>query len=270
MSDAWMPLARYIEAAADGGPLRGGAPRVVWQSLSADSRAVSARSAAQRLDQLGRPSHLVWNPLTGEIVQLIPIVRAARSLGCPEGLDPPGPVGHVEAVPPAGHAEPPPVAADGYLAPVNAEGRLCVQISVVAFPWEPFTDGPMTGLQPILRWLDSWGIVRQWPAGQPAPFPHGHPASGSNRAWSKGGYFGASQVPGWTAAGPGAIDVDLMRGRAAAPAAALASARDAGHPPAAPGYLTATADAGRPGIGLPELDSILPAAAASAALSRAS
>jgi hypothetical protein len=262
-----MPSARYIEAAADGGPLRGGAPRVVWQSLSADPRAVSARSAAQRLDQLGRPSHLVWNPLTGETVQLISIVRAARSLGCPEGLEPPGPVG--DAVPPAGHTDVPSAPADGYLPPVNAEGRLCVQISVVAFPWEPFTEGPMAGLQPILRWLDSWGIPRQWPAGRPAPFPHGHPASGSNRAWSRGGHFGASQVPGWTAAGPGCIDVELLHGRAAA-AATLTGARGGTEHAAAPGYVTGPAETGRLGVGLPELDSILPAAAASAALSRAS
>ena len=270
MSDAWMPSARYIEAAADGGPLRGGAPRAVWQSLCADPRAVSARSAAQRLDQLGRPSHLVWNPLTGESVQLISIVRAARSLGRPEGLEPPGPVGHVDAAP-AGHADLPPASAEGYLAPMNTEGRLCVQISVVAFPWEPFTEGPMAGLQPILRWLDSWGIPRQWPAGRPAPFPHGHPASGTNRAWSRGGHFGASQVPGWTAAGPGAIDVELLHGRAAAPPGHQAAGRDVqGRPAAGPGYGSDQADAGHPGVSLPELDSLLPAAAASAALSRAS
>ena len=77
VSDAWMPGIRYVRAAADGGPLKGGAPRVVWHALGADPQRVSARSAAQRLDQDGHPSHLVWNPCNGEIVQLIPIVRAA-------------------------------------------------------------------------------------------------------------------------------------------------------------------------------------------------
>ena len=91
MSDAWMPGAGYLRTAADGGQLKGGAPRAVWQALGADPRMVSARSAAQRLEQLGRPCHLVWNPLCGEIVQLVPIVRAARSLGCPEGLEQPAP-----------------------------------------------------------------------------------------------------------------------------------------------------------------------------------
>src|ERR1700685_1911905 len=62
VSDAWMPGIRYVRAAADGGPLKGGAPRVVWHVLGADPQLVSARSAAQRLDQGGYPSHLVWNP----------------------------------------------------------------------------------------------------------------------------------------------------------------------------------------------------------------
>ena len=65
----------------DGGQLRGGARRVVWQTLGADPRTVSARSAAQRLDQHARACHLVWNPLQGETVQMIPILRAGRSLG---------------------------------------------------------------------------------------------------------------------------------------------------------------------------------------------
>ena len=85
MSNAWMPGAGRIRGAIDGGPLKGGAPRAVWQVLGADPRTVSARSAAQRLAQLGRACHLVWNPIHGEVVQLIPIMRAARSLGWPDG-----------------------------------------------------------------------------------------------------------------------------------------------------------------------------------------
>jgi hypothetical protein len=68
----------------------------------------------------------------------------------------------------------------------------------------------MTGLQRILDWLGSWGIQRRWPAGPPAPFPHGLTTCGDRRTWAKGGHFGASQVPGLTAAGPGAIDIDQL------------------------------------------------------------
>ena len=87
MADAWMPGARCIRARVDGGQLGGGAPRVVWLTLGADPRTVSVWSAAQRLNQEERPPHLVWDPLTGDIAQLLPIVRAGCALGMPEYLD---------------------------------------------------------------------------------------------------------------------------------------------------------------------------------------
>jgi hypothetical protein len=193
-----MPGAERIWGTTDGGPLKGGAPRAVWQTLGADPRTVSAGSAAQRLIQLDRACHVVWNPLQGEIVQPIPILRAGRLLGYPEDLDQ--------------MTRPKPCA--GRLAEANAEGRLCVQIGVVAFAWDPFTAWPITGLQQILDWLGSWGIPGRWPAGSPAPFPHGLTTCGDRRLWARGGHFGASQVPGLNAAGPGAVDVELLSGRA--------------------------------------------------------
>ena len=131
MTDAWMPDAWYLRAAADGGHLGGGAPRAVWQAAGADPAVVSARSVAERLTELDQASHLTWNPLTGEIIQLISVLRAGRSLGGPEGLAPQGPARAADS------AAPPPAAE-----PVNAEGRVCVQICVVAFAWDPFTAGP--------------------------------------------------------------------------------------------------------------------------------
>jgi len=195
-----MPGVGRVWGTTDGGPLKGGAPRAVWQTLGADPRTVSAGLAAQRLNQLDRACHLVWNPLQGEIVQVIPILRAGRLLGSPEDLNE--------------MAHPRPGAGAGQHAEVNTEGRLCVQIGVVAFAWDPFTAWPMTGLQQILDWLSSWSIPGQWPAGRPAPFPHGLTTCGNRRLWARGGHFGASQVPGLTAAGPGAVDVGLLSGRA--------------------------------------------------------
>jgi hypothetical protein len=227
-----MPGIRYVRAGADGGPLKGGAPRVVWHVLEADPQRLSARSAAQRLDQGGYPSHLVWNPHNGEIIQLIPIIRAARALSSADG---PGLAGW------------PGNARDGN---VNAEGRVCAQICVVAQADAPFTEGPMVGRREILTWLDSWGIPRSWPAGRPAPFPECHATVRSRRLWARGGHFGASQVPGLTVTGPGAINPERLTGRPAAktghlaPAAAGARAdgplqpagqRAAGQPPGA-GY----------------------------------
>ena len=203
--DAWMPGARCLRAQTDGGTLRGGAPRVVWQALGADPRLISATSAAERLVQQGRPPHLVWNPLSGDIVQLIPVVRAACSLGAPEGLD------CWTSTPKA--------------APANRQGRLCAQVGVLAWAWEPFTDGPMHGAEALLSWLASWGVPSRWPAGRPAPFTHAQTAARSCAQWALGGHFGASQVPGWNAVGPGAIDIGLLSAPAMAPCVPINGSR---------------------------------------------
>ena len=97
-----MPGAGYVRAVADGGQMKGGAPRVVWLTLGADPRLISAHSAAERLNQLGRPCHLVWNPVTGQTVQLIPIVRAGLALGMGDEADHEGPAGAMAGGYPAG------------------------------------------------------------------------------------------------------------------------------------------------------------------------
>lgn len=185
-----MPGVGRLRGAVDGGQLKGGAPRVVWQTLGADPWTVSARSAAQCLDQHARACHLVWNPVQGEIVQLIPILRAGRLLGWPEDLSQmapswasagtaSAPAQPVTGEPAAGSPAAPGAAGSGTaadeIAAVNSEGRICVQICVVAFAWDPFTSQPMSGLPQILGWLDSWGIARQWPAGPPARSRTGSP-----------------------------------------------------------------------------------------------
>jgi hypothetical protein len=178
--------------------MQGGAPRVVWLTLDTDPRAVSVISTAQRLKEQDRPCHLVWDPVTGNLVQMLPVVRAARALGTRE---------HIYYEPPGAD-----VCAS---ASVNREGRLCVQIGVLASATEPFTSCPMTRLSEILRWLDSWQIPRQWPAGQPAPFRQAEHRARSRAQWARGGHFGASQVPDCTSIGPGGIDIDQLTGAAA-------------------------------------------------------
>jgi len=164
---------------------------VVWLTLGADPRVISVCSAAQRLVQEDRPCHLVWDPLTGDIAQLLPIVRAGCALGAPENID--------YSPDLLSHRQP----------GVNREGRLCVQIGVLASPREPFTSYQMIGLSEILAWLDSWQIPRRWPAGAPAPYR----AAGRKRSrarWALGGHFGASQVPDCDSVGPGGIDIDQI------------------------------------------------------------
>lgn len=244
MTDAWMPGAQRLPAAADGGCLKGGAPRAVWLVLHADPVTVSARDAAERLIELGRPCHLVWNPLSGEVAQLIPVIRAGRALGWADGPQQgprsaglgrdwtPGPgsthgadwtqgIGwtHGSGGRPmvAAVGRPPeepiaPSARDG-LAGVNNEGRVCAQIGVVGHGWAPFTTGPVRRAREIVSWLDSWHVARGWPAGDPAPFPgSARPGQQRRRAWARGGHFGASQVPGCSGSGPGAIDIERLTG----------------------------------------------------------
>jgi hypothetical protein len=229
---------------------------VVWQALGADPRLISASSAAQRLAQDGRPPHLVWNPLSGDVVQLIPVVRAACSLGGPEGLDYRtggyGTDGYG-----TGGATPAPD-------PANRQGRLCVQIGVVAWAWEPFTDGPMHGVESLLGWLASWGVPSRWPAGRPAPFMLARTGERSRAQWALGGHFGASQVPGWDAAGPGAIDIELLRLPSVVPCPTVTGPR-----PARPAALRRTRQVALEAMLGPELDTGAPAAAAAAVASLA-
>jgi hypothetical protein len=157
------------------------------------------QSAAYRLITERRPCHLVWDPATGEVVQLVSVLRAGRALGAP---------GRIAWSP--GWAPTAPLN-------LNTEGRVCLQIGVIAHPGQPFTDGPLLGAGAILSWLDSWQVPRRWPAGQPAgqlgaAADGGAAAAGNRMLWARGGHFGASQVPGCGSAGPGAIDIDRLTG----------------------------------------------------------
>jgi len=232
VAHAWMPGARRIRAGTDGGPLRGGSPRAVWLTLGTAPGKVSVQSAAARLLAERRPCHLVWDPVTGEIAQLISILRAGVALGAtdPLALGTTGPNG--TALASAGLAATGAgvargvngTARPGISAPagirgadtvdVNTEGRVCVQIGVLGHLADPFTSGPLTGVSTIVSWLDSWSVPRRWPAGRP-----GKPCDGSvagvaraRALWALGGHFGASQVPGCASQGPGGIDTDLLTG----------------------------------------------------------
>ena len=201
MAHAWMPEAGRIRAKTDGGPLIGGAPRAVWLTLGTAPGAVSVQSAAQRLIGERRPCHLIWDPVTGDVAQLISVLRAGRALGAADHLDwAPGRV--------PSHSE-----------NVNAEGRVCVQIGVLGHPGQPFTEGALVGIETIVSWLDSWSVPRRWPAGRPEGYRIELPTvtaaivdRRSRVAWARGGHFGASQVPGCENAGPGSIDIDRITG----------------------------------------------------------
>ncbi len=219
MAHAWMPGARRIRAGTDGGPLRGGSPRAVWLTLGTAPGTVSVQSAAARLLAEGCPCHLVWDPVTGEIAQLISILRAGLALGAAAGGAAPGGTGPSAGGPARalgdGHARPGSSAPAGIrgadTVDVNTEGRVCVQIGVLGHCADPFTSGPLADVGTLVSWLDSWGVPRRWPAGRPGA----QCAASAVRAralWALGGHFGASQVPGCASQGPGGIDTDRLTG----------------------------------------------------------
>jgi hypothetical protein len=158
--------------------MKGGAPRTVWLTNEADPRVVAARSVAQRLDERNRAVHLIWNPYSGEIIQMLPATRAGRQLS--------GEIGR--------------------------EGRVCVQIMVIGRAREPFTDGPLLGIDSIIDWLDTWGVPRRWPAGPPLPSPQSYHSTRGRRPWARGGHFGGSQVPEATCPDPGGVDIRRITG----------------------------------------------------------
>jgi hypothetical protein len=137
---------------------------------------------AQHLEQHGTNAHIVWNPFSGQIVQMVPATQAALLL--PDGI--------------------------------GREGRRCLQILVVGLAREPFTNGAMQGLGLILDWLDAWQVPRHWPAGAPLPPPEAYSAPRDRRAWARGGHFGVSQVPHAQGPAPGAIDTGKITGPAVA------------------------------------------------------
>jgi hypothetical protein len=195
---AWLPGARRIRAGTDGGPLGGGVPRAVWLTLGSVPGGISVQSAAERLIIEHRPCHLIWDPVTGDVVQTISVLRAGRALGTSDRLDW------------APHR------IRSWCESANKQGRICVQIGVLSATAEPFTSGPLLGVEAIMSWLDTWGVARRWPCGQPGghracpPSPAGLP--GRRALWARGGHFGASQVPGCEHAGPGSIDIDRLTG----------------------------------------------------------
>lgn len=186
MTQAWMAAAERIQGRATVAPPGRGAPRAVWGVTGTDPATRSAGQEARRLVEQRRETHLVWNPLTGEVVQLLPATRRGRiDLGGTHQYEE-----HVDH---------------------GLEGRVCLVVTVVAHPDTPFTDGPMRGLGPVLAWLDAWGVARRWNGALPgAPEEPGTAEEAAARAWSRGGHFGQDHVPGSGATGPGHVEPDRL------------------------------------------------------------
>lgn len=162
----WIPGAIVVKARQDGGAMLGGPKKVVWHTTENDPTKVSALAIAQYLNRVGSQVHIVWNPVTGQIVQSIPANRAGRGL---KNL-----AGGVQT---------------------NRGGSRVLQIEVVGRAVNPFTSRPCVNLAKILAFIKQLGVPASWPAGDLEPYPASYGGYRSTTTWNKAGHFGHSQVP---------------------------------------------------------------------------
>jgi LysM domain len=168
MPEQFLPGAKHQLANMDAGPSTGPKlPRVVWHSTENDPDTTSPATIANFLDGKNFSVHLVWNPVSGAIVQTLPADRYGRGL-------------------------------KGSGFPTNRMGNPCIQIEVVGFAAHPFTDGPCKGLDQIMDWLRSFGI--------PDVFPSGVAGNRDRQTWQKAGHFTHAVAPDNDHTDPGLIN----------------------------------------------------------------
>ena len=178
----WIPGAKILTAQKDG-TLLGGPRKVVWHTTENNPNNTSALAVARYLNTVGSQVHLVWNPVTGEMVQMIPANRGGRGL---MNL-----AGGVQT---------------------NNAGSVVFQIEVVGQAKDPWTSGPCKGLDVIVAFLRQLGVPDVWPAGDLKPYPASYGGTRSTDAWGKSGHFGHSQVPENVHGDPGDIDQKKITG----------------------------------------------------------
>lgn len=179
MTDLWMPgVTRH--SLGNTGAMTGGPARAVWHITSNDRDWTFANELGWFTNGGADVApHLLWDPFSGEIAQFFP--ANSRSLSLQNA-------GTVRT---------------------NRTGAYCIQIETV------FTEGetvggrtynsvretPCKGLDGIMAWLRSLGIVDAWPGGAPTGFVRD---TVSLDTWLKmGGHYGHNQVPGNSHVDPG-------------------------------------------------------------------
>lgn len=120
-------------------------------------------------DGAGMAPHLIWDPFSGRIAQLLP--ADSRSMSLVSGST-----------------------------RKNRNGTVVLQIEAVFFPYCEYegktyarlVDTPCKGWDRINAWTRSWGVVDNWPMGHPTDFT---PNRDEGTWESAGGWYGHSEVP---------------------------------------------------------------------------
>lgn len=179
MPSAWMPgAARYPVGTA--GSLVGGPAKCTLHTTESNPEITSAMAVAKWMaaNKSNSVYHLIYHPITDEMVQMLPATGSAKALSNLRG--------GVET---------------------NRMGRVHIQVSVVAYSANPFTKFPMRRWPEVLAWIDSWGVPRKW-YGKP---PKGVVDHVSTDTWIKSsGWAGHCCAPESNHHDPGAIDLNIL------------------------------------------------------------
>lgn len=152
MPELWIPGVPRVEGEGVGIGLQGDTLDLfTWHSFEAPyTYSPDGIAAARYLNMQRSTSHFVLHPITGALVQLLPMNVGARTLKAA------GPTTHT-----------------------NAFGRVHGQVEVIAYALRPFTmdltpEG-LASLTTLMNFLREWGIEDQWawPEQAPPPFPGG-------------------------------------------------------------------------------------------------
>lgn len=132
----------------------------------------------QVLTSKGAEPHVLYDPLTDKLGQYFGLDRTGRALKNDGGRR------------------------------TNRVGRACIQIEFVGYASRPFTRNwkPGPNFQALMRAIGSWGIPDEWPSGKPPAYPDEHDERSAEIWYSRGGWYGHSQIPGNYHGDPGAID----------------------------------------------------------------
>lgn len=157
-----------------------GTRKVIWHNEGVDKPHDShdAYAVAEYVLAKGIGYHLLWDSIHDIVIQLHPATGSARSLFNPGDL-PWSP---------------------------NKQGEIALQICVVGFGSQSFTNGPLAGAARIMRYVDSLKIPR-WNRGFTRP-------GRSQRLWIKSGHHGHCHAPGNDHTDPGNISIKRLWGAA--------------------------------------------------------
>lgn len=180
----WVPGAQRLTPSAGGGTITSDAPpRVVWHTTEAPSGEphMFGRMHDVLTDKSAEP-HILIDPITDRMGQYFPLSLSGRALKNDT---------------------------DGTRN--NRVGEVCIQIEVIGYAADPFTNDwrPGPNWNNLLRAIRSWGIPDALPAGPPPPYPG--PSNRPRTTWrTVGGHYAHANIPGNSHGDPGAINMSKI------------------------------------------------------------